>query len=355
MRRTGLTARLIVLAGGLIGAGIALALTRPGVVFLGVPDPEKALCVLETEEGAGSWTASFTTEKTIERFHVAVRLNRRGQGLRMSLSSQDYTCLVRFQQQASARFSCGLDIPPGTFTLVVEQDSGHQGAVVVVSERPIGVTGWQVLSRGLVVLVAVSGALAWFTRRHPGSRRHALSTYTFRSLAVALACVFAYLLLHEGGHALAAAAFGRYDFSRSDFWGIHGSPHSGIKPGTSVEPWQRAIECFGGPTLPTLAGGVLFFLWRSRRGRQLREHSHNVDLFATGICTMLLFPFALAVPAYVSGLVSDSDWRGFIDNVPGPVGLVYAILLWLTVASIAMLWKLVPHIRALLRSKVRAS
>jgi hypothetical protein len=341
--------------GAVLAAALAFTLVRSGVVFLSMPDPGEALCVLETDEGAGRWSAQFRIEEPIEQLHVAVRPKGWGGAVLISLASSDYTCLDRFRQRGKACFTCGGEVPPGTFTLTVEQEAGHGGAVVAVAERPFGWTGWQILSLGLLCAAAISGALSWFTRRRPDTRLYAVSTHAFRALAIAIVCIAAYLLLHEGGHALAAAAFGRFDLSRSDFLGIHGTPHSGLNWEVPVRPWQRAIESFAGPALPTLVGMALFLAWRSRWGRHVRERSANVDLLATGVCTVLVLPFAVTVPAYMAGLVSDGDWRGFINNVPGPRALIYAVLACATAVCVGMLCRLVPHVRTLLRGRAKKS
>ena len=52
---------------------------------------------------------------------------------------------------------------------------------------------------------------------------------------------------HEGGHALAQIAFGHFDLARSDFWGIHGHPHSGGGMGPQLKSWQRLLISCAGP------------------------------------------------------------------------------------------------------------
>jgi hypothetical protein len=356
VKRNRLLARLFVAAFGIAGAVLALTLTRQGVLFLSVPDSDEVFCVLETKPGPGRWTAEFQTESPTRGFHVLVRPNEPGQRVRLRLSGGLAASADLAPGRGTTRFTWGAgEIPPGVFTLTVEQDAGSGGALVAIADRDLGVTGWQVLSRGVVLLAAIAGALTWLTRRRPDSGLHGRSAHAFRALALGLACILTYLLLHEGGHALAAAAFGRFDLSRSDFFGLHGAPHSGIDSSVHVQSWQRAIESFAGPAFPTLVGMALFLVWRSRRGRRLRERSVNADLFATGICAMLLLPFAVVVPAYVLGLASDGDWRGFIENVPGPPALVYALLVCATLVSIGFLWRLVPHFVMLFRRKTKAT
>ena len=51
------------------------------------------------------------------------------------------------------------------------------------------------------------------------------------------------------------------------------------------------------------------------------------------------------------GFLSDGDWRGFINNVPGPLWLVYALLTIALLITLFMLWKIVPHIYRLLMNE----
>jgi hypothetical protein len=70
---------------------------------------------------------------------------------------------------------------------------------------------------------------------------------------------------------------------------------------------------------------------------------------------MLILPFTLVVPVQMLGFASDGDWRGFIDNVPGPGWLVYTALTGIVVASTPMLWKTAARAYRLLREERRAA
>ena len=242
------------------------------------------------------------------------------------------------------RFQCGHDIPPGDYTVVLEQEVGNGGGRVAIGDNPVGITGWQIWSRALVGLVLLSCLWAWRTRKSNNRKHRMTSAYFFHMFFLALILIFLYLLFHEGGHALGAAFTGRFDSGRSDFWGIHGNPHSGIKPGVSVEPWQRAIESFSGPALPTLIGWALFLLWLSPFVKRARETRHLLNLYLSAIVAMLVLPF-IAVAGCLLGIISDGDWRGFIENVPGPLWLVRTLLWAALLANAFILWRVVPELR----------
>lgn len=239
-------------------------------------------------------------------------------------------------------FSSG-GIPPGTYRAKLKQESGSQGGRVVIAEKQIGLTGWQVLSRAYIGLLVISGVWTGVACKSKNRRMRAKSFFRFNSLLLVFVLIFIYLLFHEGGHALGSSLFGRYDLTRSDFWGIHGSPHSGIKASVSVEPWQRAIESFGGPMLPTLMGWALFLLWCSRAGKRMRSRRPMVNLYLSAIVGMSVFPF-VAVLGCLVGVISGGDWRGFIENVPGPLWLVKALLWCVLLVNGFILWRVGPEL-----------
>lgn len=321
--------------------GLCVWATRLGTVW-GFREKD-ALCVLELQGGESSASATFTTSETIERFFVAARPGASNEGLSLSITGRDVT-FFRGRITQSTRFSCGRDVAPGTYTVALRQEAGNHGGLVVIAENQVGFTGWQVWSRALLGLVAVSGTWAWGARKSRNVKYRVVSAYTFQTMLLALALIFVYLLFHEGGHALGSTLFGRYDFARSDFWGIHGNPHSGIRSGVPIEPWQRAIESFGGPMFPTLMGWALFLVWGSRGGKQLRAGRPMVDLYSSAIVAMSVFPF-LAIAGCLLGIISDSDWRVFIENVPGPLWLVKTLLWAVLLVNAIILWRVLPELR----------
>ena len=203
---------------------------------------------------------------------------------------------------------------------------------------------WQIFSRAYVGLVIASGLGTWFTRGSKTRKIHLLAMYAFQMVLLGFVLIFLYLLFHEGGHTLGAMCFGHYDFARSDFWGLHGSPHSGFKWDASTKPWQMAIESIGGPALPTLIGWALFLVWRSRLGKRMRESRPFVNLCFSAIVAISVFPF-VAVAGCLLGVIHDADWNYFIRNVPDPWGLAKILPWGILLANAYILWRLAPELR----------
>ncbi len=328
----------LIAATALLGGGLTLCLVRTA----GRLREEGALCVLRLQPGVSDITASFTTPRAIGRFHVGVRPGARRERLSVSITGPaGLICRVNTE---ATHFSCGLDIPADSFTATLKQETGYHGGLVVISDKdPQGRTGWQIWSRSCVGLLVASGVWAMVSRRSRDLRRRVVSVGVFQHLLLAFVLMFAYLLFHEGGHGLAELCFGRYDWATSDFWGIHGTPHAGGKAGPALEPWQQALISGGGPLLPTLAGWALFAVWSSGLGRNLRHRRPLLDLYGCATIGILVFPF-VAVGGYLLGMLSDSDWIGFITHVPGPLWLVKAIAWGILVVNGFILWRVLPEL-----------
>ncbi|HUT28559.1 MAG TPA: hypothetical protein VMX13_02115 [Sedimentisphaerales bacterium] len=313
----------------------------------------EALCILELQGGIPNVSASFTTSETLEQFFVAARPEARGEWLSLTITGEKGLLCSFSAITNPMRFSFSPgEIPPGTYEAVLKQEVGSQGGRVVIAAGEVGLTGWQIWSRAFVGLLLVSGVWAGVSRKST-NRRRATSSFMFHSLLLAFVMIFLYLLFHEGGHALGASIFGQCDWARSDFWGIHGTPHSGLKAGIPVEPWQRAIVSFAGPMLPTLMGWALFLLWRSRTGRQMRSRHPMVNVYLSAIVAMFVLPF-VAVLGCLLGIISDGDWLGFIENVPGPLWLVKALVCIVLLVNGFILWRIGPELWRVWKAKVKA-
>lgn len=336
-----LTRKILVLSISILGAVLAFWMTTSSAVW--IFDTKDALCVLDLHPGDPNVTVPFTTSQSLEQFFVVMRPKARGQQLSLIITGDDdFLCSVTLPKPM--RFSFTSDkIPPGTYKAVLKQEAGSQGGRAVISDRQIGVTGWQIWSRAFIALLVISGVWAAAARKSKKQRRRAASLLMFQSLLLAFILIFSYLLFHEGGHALGSSLFGRYDFNRSDFWGIHSSPHSAINASVQVKPWQRAIESFAGPLLPTLIGWALFLIWRSNPAKRLRNARPILNIYLTAIIAMSVFPF-IAVAGCLLGLTSDGDWRGFIENVPGPLWLVKTLVLAVFLVNAFILWRIVPEL-----------
>jgi hypothetical protein len=197
-----------------------------------------------------------------------------------------------------------------------------------------------------VGLLVLSGIWAFMARRSGNLRHRAASAATFQHLLLGFAIGFSYLLFHEGGHALGEIAFGRFDLARSDFWGIHGHPHSGGISGPPLAPWQQSVISGGGPLLPTFAGWVLFLLCGSRSGRSFRGTRPMVNLYLLAIAVILIVPWFTTAGLLLGILGEDGDWHGFMAGVPGPQwfieGLIWGTLLvnaFVLVRIAPVLWR----------------
>jgi len=304
---------------------------------------ENALCVLELPAGAPSASASFTTPQTIDQLHVGVRAGKGRQRISLSVSgSEGLMCSATTD---ATRFSWTRAIPPGTYEVTLRQEAGGHGALVVVAaEKPVYVTGWQIWCRAYLGLLVLSAIGACVGRRSRSAKTRARSLHVFQIVLLGFLALFLYLLFHEGGHALGEIAFGRFDLARSDFWGIHGTPHSGGTSGPPLAPWQQAIISGGGPLLPTFVGWGLFVLWSSRFGRKARNARPVVNLYFSAVVAMLVLPFVATAGCLLGIVRDDGDWNGFVGNVPGPPWLVRAILWGTVVVSAFILWRVAPEL-----------
>ena len=203
---------------------VALSMWLTGTDSVWAVRAKDTLCVLDLEGGRSKVAMSFTTSQTLERFFVNARPEKRGERLFLTITKEkSLLCSSAITKPKRFGFSPG-EIPPGTYKAVLKQETGSQGGRVIISARELGLTGWQILSRTLAVLLVVSGVWAGVSRKSKNRRQHVTSFFIFHSLLLTFVLIFIYLLFHEGGHALGASIFGECDWARSDFWGIHGIP-----------------------------------------------------------------------------------------------------------------------------------
>lgn len=301
---------------------------------------DDALCVLELGEGQVTTSAKFTTSKAHDSFKVGVRNSVRGP-VRLSITGSKG--MIANATTDGSRFGLGIAIPPGTYEATLDRQTGSGSALVVIAgEKPTFTTGWQIVSRMMLALVAASGLWALVTRRSDNPQHRAVSVWVFERLLLAAMVSALYLLTHEGGHALAEIAFGRFDWGRSDFFGLYGRPHSGGTLGPALHPWQRAMISGSGPFLPTVVGLFLFVVWITPAGRRVRVRRPRVELWFLAMVAGLLLPSLIVTPLYLLNIVTDGDWQGFISNVPGPLWLIHGLLWLAVVVSAAVLWRLLP-------------
>lgn len=304
----------------------------------------QALCELQLAPGAGEVSIPFTLTQAVDRLEIGLRLRAKGEHLSVAVLDGDKPIFQATLSKAS-RFGGGRDIPAGEYTAVLRQETGTHGGYAVISDRVVsqGITGWQVLSRALLALVILSGVWALLAQNAKSPKQRALSRQIFHTFLLPVVAMFLYLLFHEGGHALGELAFGRFDLARSDFWGIHGSPHSGGKAGPSLAPWQQAVITGGGPMFPTLAGWVLFLLWIIPFARWLREARPLLGLYYGAVLALAIFP-SIAVGLHMLGFISDGETGSFIANAPGPTWLVEGCLWIALLVNALILWRVLPYL-----------
>jgi hypothetical protein len=309
-----------------------------------------ALCVVELKEGSASASGSFTTSQTIEKFHVRACPEAKRERLSLSFDANNifqFTGTIAEPQE----FGVGRMIPPGTYAVTLRQETGKHGGIVVILDKATpstDMTGWQVISRAYLGLLVISGIWAFANRKSSNQRRRLSSALAFQYVFLGFFVMFFFLLCHEGGHALAEIGFGRYDFAESDFWGIHGHPHSGGKAGPTLEPWQQGLITGGAVIAPTLAAWALFvfwWLWLRRRRNQI------VRLYCSVTVGMLNLQYIVIAGGVLLGIMSNGHFDAFVDCMPGPEWLGIVISWWVLLVCALILWHIVPEIMRILKAQ----
>ncbi len=314
----------IVVALVAIGVGISIAtLIRTQVPLTLDRNAKGVLAYITAAPPSAISTVSFNTANPLDTFHVYVLVKGSNRHYTIKLTGPRGTLLEMGQNQSMA-CTVGRDLPPGSYRVALTSDEGKGEIVAVVADRPVGLTGWQWLSRAGVALLILSAiALRWATRRG-SDRQRRVAARVLRHLATVAFLIVLYLLLHEGAHAIASAAFGRFSLERSDFWGLGGSPHSGIRPDVQLLPWQYAVESIAGPLMPIMVACLVFLWWRSVSGRQWKSNHPWIDHLSSSLIVFFSLS-AIIFPGYATGVLNDGDWRGLADNTSA---LTSQLLAW---------------------------
>ena len=314
---------------------------------------EDAFCVVQLEEGDADISSSFTISETVEHFEVGVLPYSNRESLWLFLDGgREFS--YRGTSTEPHRFGVGRNVPPGTYTVTLRQASGTHGGIVVITDRTkglsAGITGWQIISRAYLCGLAICAIWAFVTRKSSNPRQRMISALAFQYAFLGFLVMFFFLLFHEGGHALGEIYFGRYDSARSDFWGIHGHPHSGGTGGPGLEPWQGGIITSGAIILPLLVGWLLFLPWRLFI-RCRREPT--VRFCVSGTIGFLLFSNAIMLAACLLGVFSDNHFDAIFIAVLGPDWLIKTVLWCAVSVSVVMLWQIVPEIVEIVKTHRR--
>ncbi len=307
---------------------------------------ENALCVLDLPEESLSVGATFTIPRSIDKFQVGIQTRAAGAPLSISISG-DGGLVGSATMVKTATFGLGREIRPGVYTATLRRENiGTAAAAVICGELPVHVTGWQIWHRTYLGLLALSAVGVLIFRNSRYVKRRTAVLGSFHALLLGFVLVFIYLLLHEGGHALAQIAFGHFDLAQSDFWGIRGHPHSGGGMGPPLQPWQHKVISCAGPMLPTLTGFALFAAWALPIGRRIRGVRPMVNLYFSAIVAILVISEAVMGPAYLLGIATaEGDLIGYVASIGGPVWLLKGLLWGMALASIMILWRVIPQIR----------
>ena len=303
---------------------------------------------------AESWQETFEVTASAPRFNLHIRSAHEPVHLLFDLNGPD-NCKILWDcgiKASDANFQCGRNLPPGSYTLRVREQNRVPEYVITVSTRA-SFSLWQKF--GLLIVALFASSLLWFiAQKHSVERKETakrlailvLARYCLVLMSLSLSALILYLLLHEGGHAIASLSFGSFDFSRSDFFGIHGSPHAGTSPDVHLPSWQRAIEDIAGPLLPTFAGYIVFALWATAWGRRMRQNNIMTDMFWSCSLFILLFPIiGLFIP--MIGISADGDYDGFVKYAPLARWQINTLLSIVVIINAVILCKVVPHLRRL--------
>ena len=338
------------------------------VLFAPVGTP-KPLAHLEASLGptaqSGTRVAGF--ELTQSRPELGIRLSTdlRGRGVTVCLHDADGRMLCSAgwysgRQKNLFGFSPPNGFLPGRYGLrVVENQALGRYAVEVLPARPKGLgmsRFFALVGACLLVIGGLSVRSRLLARRGRAQPQSIMLKRAAQWAVAGLAVGFAYVLAHEGGHALAMVAFGvGVDIRHSDFLGLRGQPGvmGGSTPRDLLAAWQNATISVAGPALPDILAYVLFGLWLSGPGKRLRSRFALVDEVWSWLVGAFLFAhFAWVVAA--AGLVSDADYAGLMSSIGEwrtaanviivAAGVINAVIIYIVARH------LVDHFRRLLRT-----
>ncbi len=255
------------------------------------------------------------------------------------------------QYNNSFPFSVNGGFKPGSYRFrIVEQ--GVVGSYSVSLARGRSDSSPRQLLMVTLALAVSAGSYGYALRRSGGDRRAPgvlKARYVLGCMLFAFTMLIAYPLIHETGHALVLAYYGRFYLEGTDFIGLHGTPHVSRTAGPSLGVWGEAVMSMAGPMLPNLVGYLMFGTWLIFRRWFARTSA--TDVFWSGITACMLFAQVFAfVP--MTGLVSDGDYSGYISNIPIPHWQANGLLLLFSVINAAIILAIIKHlVRTYLRKR----
>lgn len=355
--------RVAVWGGAVLAAGVVWA-----VLFAPVGTPQP-LAHLEARPGpspqSGTRGASFKLTQSRPELGIRLSTDLRGTGVAVGVDDADGNPLCNAQWYSGKErrlfgFSPPNGFPPGRYGLrVVENQALGRYAVDVLPSRPKDLTMLRFVALVGACLLVIGGlyARSWLlARRGRAQPQSAMLKRAAQWVLAGLVVAIAYVLAHEGGHALALAAFGLgVDIRRSDFIGLHGQPHV-VGIATSREhlaAWQDTTIPTAGAALPTILAYVLFALWISGPGRRLRSRSELADWIWSWLVGAFLFAhFGWVLAA--TGLVTDDDYLGLIRSIGEARALANVVIFAVGVVNAVIIYIVVRHLVEIVR-KLRRS
>jgi hypothetical protein len=165
-----------------------------------------------------------------------------------------------------------------------------------------------------------------------------------------------YPLVHEAGHALALSAYNAWEAAGTSLSPIGGQlPHVSAKPSAHLARWQIAIAAIAGGLLPTLLGYASFALGVSPFGRRWRSHGLRADLGWCAFTLMLVFPQAVPGPMLFPGVIHDTDYTLFIQNVGLPLWIANSALAVIALINLTIVAWLGRHLFLRIRTARKAN
>ncbi|MBN1488424.1 MAG: hypothetical protein JXA69_00780 [Phycisphaerae bacterium] len=197
-------------------------------------------------------------------------------------------------------------------------------------------SAWQAfLVFGVSLIVLYVAGRAYWLSAHPGRTAPQWISRLGRIVTVILFMLI-YLVLHEGGHILAQAAFGCVDLASSDVLGIRGQPHAGGVYAPGMPGWQFGVISISGPMLPNLIGYLVFIVGIIPPGARRRAKSKCLNrLWSAGVFIFLLGQIGILIP--IMGLGDDPDYRVFVNSGIVPIWLANLVEIALVFVNVLMI------------------
>ena len=316
----------------------------PGIVHK--PTPLVLVEADRTQPSSRVIVRRFRLEQYTRDFTLSARYALERPGCQVQFLDGSGKTLVDFGFQEDYKnsfpFCIGQGLKPGLYQVrVVEDGLLGRYSVSLYQGRLPGTSSSQLLIATLALALSVGYYGYSLLRGGSGSPVAANARYILGCVLFGFTMTIAYPLIHETGHAVVFAHYGRFDLHGTDFIGLWGTPHAGRTPGPGLGSWGEAVMSIAGPMLPNLVGYLMFGAWLVFRRWFSRSSAR--DVFWSGMTACMLFAQIFAfVP--ILGLVQDGDYSGYISNIPIPHWQANGLLLVSSVANTAIVLTIIKHL-----------